>query len=146
MRYYTMKKIKEKKVKIDPSQKKKLNRSLGARNKQRGNAYEVKIAKELRDIGFTGVVTSREESKKADDNKIDLIDTENKLPCNIQLKRTISTPQYFNIRKETTVCPKTFVVMWNKQRNVNGRFMSDGEMVMMDKEFFYELIKVYANA
>ena len=123
-----------------------MNRSLGARNKQRGNAYEVKIAKELRDIGFTGVVTSREESKRADDNKIDLIDTENKLPCNIQLKRTISTPQYFNIRKETTVCPKTFVVMWNKQRNVNGRFMSDGEMVMMDKEFFYELIKAYANA
>ena len=83
----------------------------GAYNKRRGNQYETRIAKELRDLGFNGVVTSRSESKRTDDNKIDLIDTENKLPCFIQLKRTINTPQYFKIREESTVDYSKFVLI-----------------------------------
>lgn len=140
-----MKKEKEKKIKQASSQPKNSKRSLGARNKQRGNAYEVKIAKELRELGFNGVVTSREESKRADDNKVDLIDTERKLPCNIQLKKTIATPQYFKIRSETTVPPESFVLFWNKQKNVNDRFVSEGEVVLLDKKFFYELLKPYTK-
>lgn len=139
-----MKKKKEKTQSKELIKNRKSKSSLGARNKRRGNAYETKIAKELRELGFEKVVTSRSESKNADDNKVDLIDTDDKLPCNIQLKKTMSTPQYFSIRKESTVSPESFVLIWNKQKRVNDRFMSEGEVVMMDKRFFYELIKPYA--
>ena len=84
---------------------------MGARNRQRGNTYERKIAQELRDLGFNGVVTSRSESKTMDNNKVDLIDTDNKLPVMIQLKKTTTTPQYFSIVKETTVPKEKFVII-----------------------------------
>ena len=41
---------------------------------RKGNTYERKIAKELQELGYTGVVTSRSESKKMDDNIFDMID------------------------------------------------------------------------
>ena len=119
--------------------------SLGKRNRQRGNEYERRIAKELNDIGFQ-VVTSRSESKRADDNKVDLIDLSNKLPVQLQLKRVTSTPQYFKIREESTVPNRNFALLWNKQKNVNGRFMSEGEVVILDKLMFYQLIAPYAQS
>ena len=54
--------------------KKSTQRKIGKQNKQRGNNFERKIAKDLRDLGFTQVVTSRSESKSTDDNKVDIID------------------------------------------------------------------------
>ncbi len=126
--------------------KKPKRRGLGARNKARGNEYECRIAKELRELGFTGVVTSRSESKRTDDNKIDLIDTEHQLPFNIQLKRTQTTPQYFKIREESTVDPESFVLIWNKQEKANINFLSVGEVVMMDKKAFYKLIKQFTES
>ena len=122
-----------------------MRRGLGARNKAKGNNYERKIAQELRDIGYTGVVTSRSESKSMDNNKIDLIDTNHQLPVNIQLKKTTSTPQYFKIREESTVDPETFVLIWNKQEKANINFMSAGEVVMLDKKMFYKLLEIYLN-
>jgi len=127
-------------------EKKPKRRGLGARNKARGNEYECRIAKELRELGFTSVVTARSESKRTDNNKVDLIDTEHKLPFNIQLKRTVNTPQYFKIREESTVDPKTFVLIWNKQTKAAVNFMSDGEVVMMDKLAFYDLIKQFVKS
>ena len=120
-------------------------RGLGARNKAKGSEYERKIAKELRDLGFDGVVTARSESKRMDDNKVDLIDTEHKLPCYIQLKKTVNTPQYFKIREETTVDPEKFVLIWNRQEKANVNFTSVGEVVMIPKTLFYELIKPYTE-
>ena len=127
-------------------EKKPKRRGIGARNKARGNEYECRIAKELRELGFTGVVTSRSESKRTDDNKVDLIDTEHRLPFNIQLKRTQTTPQYFKIREESTVDPESFVLIWNKQEKANVNFLSVGEVVMLDKKTFYKLIKPYAKS
>ena len=127
-------------------EKKPKRRGLGARNKARGNEYECRIARELRELGFTSVVTARSESKRTDNNKVDLIDTKHKLPFNIQLKRTVNTPQYFKIREESTVDPKTFVLIWNKQTKAAVNFMSDGEVVMMDKLAFYDLIKQFVKS
>jgi len=146
-----MKKSEEKKTKKEKPKNSinslgvKKKASLGKRNRQRGNEYERRIAKELNDIGFQ-VVTSRSESKRADDNKIDLIDLSNKLPVQLQLKRVTSTPQYFKIREESTVPNRNFALLWNKQKNVNGRFMSEGEVVLIDKEMFYQLIAPYAQS
>ena len=92
------------------TQKVKKTRSIGARNKQRGNEYERRICKELNELGFE-CVTSRMESKSTDNNKVDIIDKSNCLPCQIQIKRTSATPSYFAIRKETTVSNEEFVII-----------------------------------
>lgn len=85
------------------------------------------------------MVTSRSESKAMDDKKVDLIDTENKLPCNIQLKKTIKTPDYFSIRQDApTNLP--FCIIWNKQIPTEKTFRSAGEVVILPKDYFYELI------
>ena len=112
-------------------------------SKNKGNRYEAQIAKELRELGFTGVKTSRSESKSTDDNKVDIIDTNHKLPVNIQLKKTQATPSYFKIRSESTVDPKTFAIIWNKQEKKETNICSVGECVIISKELFYELIKPY---
>lgn len=97
-------------VKLENYSPNKKKVSIGKRNKQRGNEYERRIAKELTEIGFD-VVTSRSESKSADANKVDLIDRSDKLPCKIQLKRSISTPSYFKIREESTVPNEEFCLI-----------------------------------
>lgn len=79
-----------------------------------------------------------------DDKKVDLIDTEGKLPCNIQLKRTIKCPDYFAIREDAPK-DKPFCLIWNKQKPTESTFRSVGEVVFCDKDFFYELLKNYIN-
>lgn len=116
----------------------------GSYNKNRGNEYERKIAKELKELGFN-TVTSRSESKRTDDNKIDIIDLDANLPCFIQLKRTIQTPNYLNIREESSVDNEKFVIIWSKQEKKEVNICSKGEIVLMDKKLFYELIKPYAK-
>lgn len=114
-------------------------------SKTKGSRYEQQIAKELRDLGFTGCVTARSESKSTDDNKIDIIDKDGKLPFNIQLKKTLVAPQYFKIREESTVNPESFVLFWAKQEKKETNICTVGECVTMDKKTFYELIKSYAK-
>lgn len=133
-----------KKEKSQESPKPKKARSKSY-SKNKGNRYEAQIAKELRELGFTGVKTSRSESKSTDDNKVDIVDTEHKLPVNIQLKKTQAIPSYFKIRNESTVDPKTFAIIWNKQEKKETNICSIGECVIISKELFYELIKPYTK-
>ena len=114
-------------------------------SKTKGSRYEQQIAKELRDLGFTGCVTARSESKSTDDNKIDIVDKDGKLPFNIQLKKTLVAPQYFKIREESTVNPESFVLFWAKQEKKETNICTVGECVTMDKKTFYQLIKPYAK-
>lgn len=90
---------------------KKKSRRAGAYCRNKGHKYETKIAQELRDLGYSGVVTSRSESKNTDDKKIDLIDTNGELPCYIQLKNTLNTPQYFSIEEECPLKDKPFIII-----------------------------------
>lgn len=113
------------------------------RNRTRGHDYERLIANELRELGFTGVVTSRSESKKMDDCKVDLMDPEGKLFFYPQLKTTINTPDYFGISKECPLKDKPFVIFWKKVKPTESTFRSEGEIIMMPKTFFYDLIKHY---
>lgn len=102
----------EQKKSSDVSEKQQKSRKRSASySKTKGNRYEQQIAKELRELGFSGVKTSRSESKTVDNNKVDIIDTENKLPIQIQLKKTQNIPNYFKIRDESTVNPEDFCVI-----------------------------------
>lgn len=114
---------------------------MGNRNRDKGNNYERKIAQELRDLGFNDVVTSRYASKETDDNKIDLVFQNKSCDLNIQLKKTANVPQYFKIRSESNSEPENFCLIWNKQEKKSKNFCSAGELVMIDKQLFYKLIK-----
>ena len=122
----------------------KVKRKRNPKNsRSRGNAYERRIAQELRDLGFPGVVTSRSESKKMDNAKVDLIDTEHKLKCLLQLKLTQATPNYFKIREECPIKDAPFCIIWNKTKQTDATYRSIGEAVILDKDFFYKLIQNY---
>lgn len=126
---------------IEEKNKSKRSKSY-SRNK--GHTYERKIVNELNNLGFN-VGTSRNNSKKLDDNKVDIFDYDGTLPCYIQTKSTQSVPQYFKIRSESTVDPQKFVVIWSKQEQREKNIVSVGEAVILDKEFFYKLIKHYGK-
>ena len=43
--------------------------------------------------------------------RVDLVDRSGKLPCYIQLKNTVNTPQYHAIKKECPLKDKPFIVI-----------------------------------
>lgn len=124
------------------TQKNKKRSPNYSRNK--GNTYERKIVKELKELGFN-VDSSRNSSRQEDANKIDIVDKDNILPVKIQLKKTQNIPNYFKIRSESTVDPKTFCIIWAKQEHKETNICTVGEVVLIDKKMFYELIKPYAE-
>ena len=130
---------------ICDQEKAKKNRQSGNYSRNKGHNYEQKIARELRELGYDGVVTSRSQSKRLDDMKIDLVDINNKLPFYCQLKCTSNIPNYFKIRSQCPLTDKPFVLFFNRQEVKDGQvnMSSVGELVMLDKSFFYELLKKY---
>ena len=128
--------------------KKSIHKKIGKQNKQRGSNFERQIAKELRELGFSGCVTSRSESKSVDDNKVDIIDKNKELPFDMQIqtKKTSSTPSYFGIREQSTVDDETFVIIWSKTERRGEKMMTVGDCVMLPKSLFYKLIKNYADS
>lgn len=116
-------------------------RKGGKYAKQKGTNYELKIIKELIALGYPGLKSSRSESKNLDNDKIDIAETDAKLPCYVQCKCTKPTP---NVEKIMNECPRTdrpLVIFWNKQVIKDIDMGSAGEFVIMPKEFFYQLIK-----
>ena len=138
-----MAKKKEKALNTETKEKKQRNLK---RNRARGNSYECKIAKELRELGYSGVVTSRSESKAMDNMKIDLIDTENRLPINCQIKSTIKYPNYLEIKKTCPLKDKPFVLFWSVIKPTESTFRSEGEVVILEKSFFYKLLETYGKS
>ena len=76
-------------------------------------------------------------------SKVDLIDTQNELGCLLQLKLTQATPNYFKIREGCPIKDKPFCIIWNKTKPTESTYRSQGEIVMIPKDYFYELIKNY---
>lgn len=114
---------------------------IGKRNKNRGKKYELKIIKELKNItGDEELCSSRSESKKLDDMKIDVADVNNVLPCYIQIKATMATPNIHKLVQEVGKKDKPLVVVWGKQEAKEKNQITVGEYVLMPKNFFYDLI------
>lgn len=109
------------------------------KNKSKGSAFEYEVVKKLKEIGYEGCVTSRGESKKVDNNKIDIVDTFNELPVNIQCKHYANTPAYFTIREQCSDISKPFVLLWKKSATEGS--ISPGTVAILPIEYFYQLIK-----
>ena len=122
--------------------KKDLNKKIiGKRSRNRGHAYERKIVNELKNItGDEDLCTSRSESKKIDDMKIDIADPNNTLSFYCQIKSTQQTPQIKKINLEVGKKDKPLVIFWNAQESRDAKQISVGEYCILPKEFFYKLI------
>lgn len=116
-------------------------RSYQARkSKSKGSSLEYDIVKKLKEIGYKSCTTSRGESKKLDNSKVDIADPSNELPIYIQAKHLTNTPNYFGIREECPLKDKPFVVIWKKSST--GNTTSPGTIAMIDVNYFYRLLKI----
>lgn len=116
--------------------------SIGSRNRRRGQSYELKLVKELKEItGNENLCTSRSESKRLDDMKIDVADPDNILNFYVQAKATQAIPQVKKINEEVGKKDKPLVIFWNAQEARDTKQVSVGEYCILPKQFFYELIQ-----
>lgn len=116
-----------------------VRRSKTARkSKTKGNNFELEIVHKLKEIGYEGCVSSRSQDKRADANKIDIIDINHELPINIQAKYTQNMPNYFDIRDACTDKTKPFCMFW-KKAGKNGE-QSRGTVAVIPVKYFYELL------
>lgn len=120
---------------------------MGNRNRTAGIRAELKIANELMDLGFDLVVSTRSESKNLDDKGVDLMQLKNcqvLLPCFLQVKKTINTPNVHEIL--ASELDKPLVIVHTKEEKRKTRFYEVGDYVYMKKEFFYKLLQdAYIN-
>lgn len=109
------------------------------KSKAKGSALEYEVVKKLKEIGYEGCVTAKGESKKVDNNKIDIIDTNGELGINIQCKHYANTPSYFTIRDQCSDKSKPFVIIWKKSAEEGS--VSPGTIAMIPVDLLYNLIK-----
>lgn len=110
------------------------------KNKSKGSGLELEVVNHLKEIGYTGCVSTRSQNKRMDNDKIDIVDMENILPVNIQTKYTINTPNYHTIRESCSDKSKPFVVIWKKSTTDGSN--SPGTIAMVDVDYFYKLLKL----
>lgn len=96
-----------------------------------GHAYERQIRKELIELGYDKCQTSRFASKMKDDQLVDLCFCD---PWNIQAKRWVHAPSYHDILKAMPT-DNNYNLIFHKRPN-------KGEVVVMSKEDFYEILQM----
>ena len=110
-----------------------------SKSKRKGNSFELEVVHKLREIGYEGCVSSRSQDKRADANKIDIVDMNGELPVNIQCKYTQNLPYYFDIRDACPDKDKPYCLIW-KKAGKNGE-QSRGTVAVIPIEYFYQLIE-----
>lgn len=121
--------------------KNKNQRSIGAKNRNRGHSYETRLVRELKEITRNEhLCTSRAESKNLDDMKIDVADPDNILTFYVQAKCTQAVPQIKKLNEEVGKKDKPLVIFWNAQEAREKKQVSVGEYCILPKSYFYELI------
>lgn len=106
-------------------------------SKRKGNNFELQIIKELTDMGYEGLKSSRSESKLLDNCKIDVADTQNVLDFYIQCKKTKNTPNVESIMDECPMKDKPLAIFWHKEEaSTNYK-----DFVIIPKNYFYTLLK-----
>lgn len=113
-------------------------RSFSAKkSKHKGSKYELDIIKDLTNLGYKGLVSSRSQSKNLDNAKIDIAETKDKLPFYCQCKATANTPNIEEISEACSYKDRPLVIFWKKQK-LNS---ISKEYVLMPKELLYKLLK-----
>lgn len=113
------------------------------KSRHKGSAWEAEVIKHLKELGYTGCVSTRGESKRMDNDKIDVVDVNHKLPINIQCKHLMNTPSYFTIREACSDKIKPFCLAWKKSPEEGS--ISKGAIFMVPDDFFYQLLDCYTK-
>ena len=124
------------------SKKKKPRKRSPGYSKSKGSNYERKIVNELKEItGNDNICTARSESKRLDNDKIDIADPDNVMNFYVQTKATQTIPSIKKINEEVGRKDKPLAIFWNAQEKRTTNIISVGEFVIITKDFFYDLIK-----
>lgn len=107
-------------------------------SKSKGNSWELDIVRALKEIGYSGVCSSRSQNKRLDNNKVDIADENNELPVYIQAKNLANFPNYYKIEEECTLKDKPFVIAYKKAYNDGTR--SPEPLAIIPLKYFYQLI------
>ena len=101
-------------------------------NRKAGNNYELKIIKDLKEMGYKAS-SSRLESRLLDSQGIDIVSD---FPLKIQCKTSINQPNVHDILTEK----ECDVIFFRKQEKATKNFITKGEYAMMRLDKLYELI------
>jgi hypothetical protein len=119
----------------------------GKRNKSAGSNYERQVVNRLKDIGYSDVGTSRNNSRARDAAKIDVVncneDKNGRLPYNIQVKTLAKPAPYGKLLDEMPKDGPEINVIFHKQtkKAENGRFYEKGQYAILKLDDFYAIIK-----
>jgi Holliday junction resolvase len=112
------------------------------RNRTAGNNLERKYVNELKDIGFTGVVTSRAESRGLDNRKVDIFDLNDEFPFYVQVKNTLVNLNYHKLFTDSARDRhKPYIVLHQKTAKRGKVIRKVGEYAIMEKEVFMDLVR-----
>lgn len=103
---------------------------MSRNNKRAGNVYEIFCRNWFRKLGFEGCETSRFESKKMDNQKIDLCNTG---PFDVQCKYTQSINMHLELLKMKKRRGQ-YKVLFHKRKNL-------GTVVAMPLKDFEDILK-----
>lgn len=122
--------------------------------KRNGSGWEYKVRDALKRIGYKNVTTARSESRNADNNNIDLVDLDKKLPISVQCKAYKSCPDYNMIRQGCDVVDKPFIVAWHCsqpddyfkiRKNTDLNIPIEKDLMLVPADFFYKLLDAYTK-
>lgn len=107
-------------------------------SKNKGNAWELDIVNDLKNIGYLGVCSARSQNKRLDNSKVDIADENNELPVYIQAKNLANFPNYYKIEEECPLKDKPFIIAYKKAYNDGTR--SPEPLAIIPLKYFYQLI------
>lgn len=102
------------------------------KSKNKGSNWEYELRDKFKELGYEDCITSRGESRKIDNAKIDIIS--DSLPFYCQAKNLANTPSYFKISEECPYKDKPFIICWKKSDENNKA------VAIVPIDYFYELI------
>lgn len=120
-------------------------KKTGKRNKAAGSAWERRCVHFFKDAGYPNASTTRLESKARDDEKVDIMNKNERingvLPVNAQCKTLAGN---INIPDVLNSMPKgeDNVILFRQTKKVGERFMSRGEYAIMPIELLFRLLKL----
>jgi len=114
---------------------------MSNRNRTAGHNWEREVIKDLKKVGFQDAVSSRYESKRADDAGVDIVGTG---PFNIQCKNESKRPDYHKLITEMPAGINMVLHKYTKKSD-KGKFQCQGKYAIIDYETFLTFLDSYLN-
>ena len=109
---------------------------MANRNRTAGHDWEREVIKDLKDIGYSEAVSSRQASRETDNAGIDICNTDN---LAIQCKNTAKSLDYHKINKAMNT-DKHKIIMHKRTEKKGDRFIVQGKYIVFEYEFAMQLL------